>query len=117
MSLTTRPCRSARLGTIRPVAIAAYLVGLLACDPYVTVTGVVRESSGGPLADVTVTLRTVGREPDIARTVSDGKFNVGMVGADPRKTSISFTKTGFRGIEETVGEEERRMMEVTLDPE
>lgn len=96
--------------------MVAVALGLVACDPYVTVTGVVREPSGAPLPDVVVTLQTVGREPDRATTSDDGSFNVGIVGADPQRTRISFQKEGFKQLDEVVGKEEGRTMEVTLLP-
>jgi hypothetical protein len=37
--------------------------------------------------------------------MSDGTFNVGMVGADPRKTQVSFHKNGFRDVARELGEE------------
>jgi hypothetical protein len=86
------------------------------CDLNVTVTGVVRDPSGVPLQDVAVTLQTPGREPDRARTTSDGTFNVGIVGADPRKTRVSFHKDGFQDVARDLGEEARPTMEVTLIP-
>lgn len=112
--LPTRLRRASRLPTRRGVVLAAAVLGLAACDPSVTVKGIVREGSGGPLEDVTVTLRTDGREPDVDKTNSDGKFNVGIVGADPQKTSVSFTKAGFQETVQIVGQEERRTMDVTL---
>jgi hypothetical protein len=97
------------------------VIGLLAielggCDPYVKVSGFVRHPSGAPLAEVTVVLRTGGREPHQAKTGDDGAFDVGIVGADPRATYISFVRDGFQPVEEVVGDEERRVMEVTLQP-
>lgn len=86
------------------------------CDPYVKVSGFVRQPSGAPLAEVTVVLRTTGREPHQAKTGNDGAFDVGIVGADPRATYISFARDGFQPVEEVVGDEERRTMEVTLQP-
>lgn len=108
-----------RLGLSRIRRLAA--IGLLAielggCDPYVKVSGVVRQPSGAPLAEVTVVLRTAGREPHRAQTGNDGAFEVGIVGADPRATYISFARDGFQPVEEVVGDEERRAMEVTLQP-
>lgn len=86
-------------------------------DPYVKVDGVVRQPSGSPLGDVSVVLRTTGREPRMVKTGSDGAFDVGIVGADPRATFISFSRHGYRALEQVVGEEERRTMEITLQPE
>ena len=96
--------------------MAVVALGLAACDPYVKVTGVVREPSGTPLENVTVTLTMPGREPDIDTTANDGNFNVGIVGADSEKTSIAFRKDGFQPIEELVGRQEQRTMAVTLLP-
>ena len=102
---------------VRQLAVAAAVaIGSIGCDPYVKVTGVVRDSSGAPLAKVTVTLETADREPRSATTGSDGTFHVGLVGADPRLTHISFQREGFQGIRQTVGEEEQRTMAVILLP-
>src|SRR5690349_6904481 len=108
-----------RLGFYRVCRLA--VIGMLAialsgCDPYVKVSGFVRQPSGAPLAEVTVVLRTTGREPHQAKTGNDGAFDVGIVGADPRATYISFACDGFQPVEEVVGDEERRTMEVTLRP-
>lgn len=97
------------------VSVAGMLaLALAGCDPYVKVDGVVRQASGGPLGDVSVVLRTTGREPRLVKTGNDGAFDVGIVGADPRETYISFRKDGYQPLEEVVGEEERRTMAVTL---
>jgi hypothetical protein len=68
------------------------------------------------LQDVAVTLQTAGREPDTARTVGDGSFNVGIVGADPSQTRISFHKDGFRDVEKALGGQARPTLQVTLIP-
>jgi hypothetical protein len=67
------------------------------------IAGYLGRPSGAPLAEVTVVLRTTGREPHQARTGNDGSFDVGIVGADPRATYISFARDGFQPIEEVVG--------------
>jgi hypothetical protein len=109
--------RRARTLSARQLGIAAAVaIGSIGCDPYVKVTGVVRESSGAPLAGVNVTLETADREPRSDTTASDGTFHVGMIGADPRLTYISFERDGFQRIQEVVGEEEQRTMEVKLLP-
>jgi hypothetical protein len=97
-------------------AILAGALGFAACDLNVTVTGIVRDPSGRPIQDVAVTLQTPGREPDRARTVVDGTFNVGIVGADPRQTRISFHKDGFQDVARELGEEARPTIDVTLMP-
>jgi hypothetical protein len=107
-------CGSSRVCWLATVGLLA--VQLDGCDPYVKVSGVVGQPSGSPLGEVTVVLRTAGREPDRAKTANDGAFDVGIVGADPRVTYISFARDGFQPVEEVVGDEERRAMEVTLQP-
>jgi hypothetical protein len=108
------PQTAARL-IARPAIVIAAL-GLQACDLNVTVTGVVRDPSGRPLQGVAVTLETPGREPDRATTIADGTFNVGIVGAEPRQTRISFHKDGFQEVARELGEDARPTMEVTLSP-
>jgi len=98
------------------MAAIAAAAGLAACDLNVTVTGVVRNPSGVPLENVAVTLQTPGREPDRASTIGDGSFNVGIVGADPRRTRISFHKDGFQDVARELGDEPRPTLEITLVP-
>jgi hypothetical protein len=99
------------------LALVTAAVELAACDLNVTASGVVRDPSGAPLKNVAVTLQAPGREPDRSTTVSDGSFTVGIVGADPRQTRISFHKDGFRDVVRELGEEARPTMEVTLIPD
>ena len=73
-------------------AIGLLAIELGGCDPYTKVSGVVRQPSGAPLAEVTVVLSTAGREPHQVKTGNDGAFEVGIVGADPRVTYISFAR-------------------------
>jgi hypothetical protein len=113
-ALRTWRAATARFGF--SVAMVTASAGPAGCDLNVTVTGVVRDPSGAPLQDVAVTLQTPGREPDRTTTTSDGTFNVGIVGADPRKTKVSFHKDGFQDVARDLGEEARPAMEVTLVP-
>jgi hypothetical protein len=85
-----------------------------ACDENVTVTGVVRSQTAAPVPGVSVTLETSGRAPDKATTGEDGSFNVGIVGADPRRTRIHFEKTGFIPQERNLGREARSTMNIVL---
>lgn len=105
---------AARFGGRPAILIAA--LSFAACDLNVTVTGVVRDPSGRPIQDVDVTLQTPGREPDRTKTIVDGTFNVGIVGADPRQTTISFHKDGFQDVARELGEEARPTIDVTLTP-
>jgi hypothetical protein len=111
-----RTWRDATANFCLSVAIVTAGVGSAACDLNVTVTGIVRDPTGAPLQDVAVTLLTPGRQPDKARTTSDGTFNVGIVGADPRQTKISFHKDGFQDLARELGEDARPAIEVTLIP-
>jgi hypothetical protein len=106
--------RTLRQKVNRVAGVVAVAFSLIACDPYVNVTGVVRDSSGAPLPDVAVTLTMPGRVPDKATTGSDGSYNVGIVGADSKRSRISFEKVGFKSIEQIVGEPEQRTMDVAL---
>ena len=87
-------------------AVAVAVMGS-ACDTYVTVTGVVRDASGSPIQDVAVELQTAGREPHRATAAGNGSFSVGIVGADPRSTSISFRKDGYQDVRRIVGQDAR----------
>ena len=87
-----------------------------ACDENVTVTGVVRSQSAAPLSGVSVTLETSGRAPDKTTTGDEGSFNVGIVGADPRRTRIHFEKTGFVSQDRNLDREARSTMNIVLLP-
>jgi len=95
-------------------AVAIAVTGS-ACDSYVTVNGVVRDSAGAPLQDVAVELETTGRAVHPAKTASDGSFDVGIVGAEWRKTSISFRKDGYQDMRRGLAAE-RSTINVTLRP-
>ena len=106
-----------QLGLAKRLTLAAAMaVASAACDPYVTVTGVVRDTSGSPIQDVTVDLETAGRSARRSTTANNGSFNIGMVGVDPRSTSISFRKQGFQDVRKVVGENARATINVTLVP-
>jgi hypothetical protein len=85
-----------------------------ACDQNVTVTGVVRNQAAAALPGVSVTLETSGRAPDKATTSADGSFNVGIVGADPRRTRIRFEKSGFVSQERDLGRDARSTMNIIM---
>ena len=105
-----------RRGLLTRLAFAvAIAVTGSACDSYVTVDGVVRDPSGAPLQDVAVELETPGRAIHPAKTASDGSFDVGIVGAEWRKTSISFRKDGYQDMRRGLGAEQSTM-NVTLRP-
>jgi hypothetical protein len=97
----------------RVAAVIGVAFCLTACDPYVDLEGVVRDSSGAPLPGVDVILTMPEREPRTAVTASDGSYNVGMVGADS-SARISFRKVGFKPVEEVVGKPVQRTKDVTL---
>ena len=40
-------------------------------------------------------LEAPGRVAHVERTADDGTFHIGMVGADPKRTSISFERGGY----------------------
>ena len=87
---------------------------LSGCDPYVSVTGTIRDQSGSLVEGVTVTLQVPSREPDIKITGPDGTFNVSMVGAEPAKTRIVFRKEGCEPLERDIQKEAMASMDVVL---
>ena len=97
-----------RLGSLKRLtfAVAMAFAGS-ACDPYVTVKGVVRDPSGAPIQDVAVELETPGRTPDRAKTASDGSYSVGIVGAELAKSSVSYRKDGYLDLHRSVGKDRR----------
>jgi len=106
-----------RLGLAKRLTFAAaFAAASAACDPYVTVTGVVQDKSGSPIQGVIVELETAGRMPHRSETTSNGSFHIGMVGADPRSTSVSFRKDGYQDVRRNVGERPRPTINVTLVP-
>ncbi|HET7540499.1 MAG TPA: carboxypeptidase-like regulatory domain-containing protein [Polyangiaceae bacterium] len=106
-----------RLGLTKLLMCAVtFAAASAACDPYVTVTGVVQDESGAPIQGVIVELETAGRTPHRTETTSNGSFHVGMVGADPRSTSVSFRKEGFQDVRRNVGKKPRPNINVILVP-
>jgi hypothetical protein len=103
------------------VRVSAFLLASIfwpaGCDQNVSATGTVRDPSGVPLESVSVTMETTGRAPDIANTAKDGAFNVGIIGADPRATRISFQKPGYKRIQQPLGPDPRPVLQITLVPE
>lgn len=101
---------------LRRVLLFAWIaIGSAACDPVVNPTGTVRDPAGVPLEHVRVTLETQGRSAS-RETSKDGTFDVGIVGADPRKTQISFEKPGYTSITQPLGSEDRPVLTITLAP-
>lgn len=95
------------------------VVGLLStegCDRYVVVEGVVHNASGLPLEDVTVTLITPGRPPDVTKTPSNGTFTVSIVNADPVKARVTFVKQGFETQERPLEGRADWTMDIALIP-
>ena len=106
-----------RLGLVKRLTFAvAISVAGAACDLNVTVTGVVKDPSGSAIQDVAVELETAGRAPHRAKTASNGSFHVGIVGADPRSTNISFRKDGYQDVRRVLGTDARPTINVTLVP-
>jgi carboxypeptidase family protein len=112
-----RVCRL-RFGT--GVAILLACGAALSCqrsssaDSSVNVDGTVHDRSGVPLADVVVTLSAPEREPDSVMTAADGSFSVGLTGAVPQRTHISFHKSGYKALEQSLGEEASPRMNIAL---
>jgi hypothetical protein len=110
---------TAMICRISALSLAAALLALASagCDPVVDVSGTVHNQAGVPLEGVVVTLTMPKRVPDTVKTAKDGSFVVGLIGADPLKTRISFQKDGYKKLEQPVGKEERVTVEITLLPD
>lgn len=89
---------------------------LSGCDQNVTVSGVVRAQADAALAGVGVTLETNRRAPHTSMTAADGSYSVGMVGADPKQTTIQFEKPGYQTVKQPIGANARTTLNVTLSP-
>ena len=96
--------------------LALCVVFAVACDENVTVSGVVRSQAATPLPGVSVILETSGRAPDKATTGDDGAFNIGIVGAAPRRTRIRFERSGFVSQERNLDREARSTVNIMLLP-
>jgi hypothetical protein len=99
-------------GARRAVLIA--FAFLLACDPVIRVKGIVHDQNGTPLDEVTVTLNVEGRPSYTASTAKDGSFHIGMVGAKPERTNLTFQKRGYRTIQERVRSARTSGLDITL---
>ena len=100
----------------RAIASASLALTLIACDPVLRVKGVVHDEHGRPLDQVIVTLHTEGRPPRQAITAKDGSFSVGIVGAEPRDSKVSFGKDGFKTVEQPLGSRRELELDITLKP-
>jgi len=89
----------------------------IACDPTIRVEGTVHDRQGNPLEGVTVTLQSEGRGPHKTATAKDGSFGIGIVGADPRQTRLSFEKEGYKTVDLPLGGNDRASLQVTLERE
>ncbi len=89
------------LNTILLIVIVS--ISLIACnalgEPMVAARGVVKDVNGNPLEGVSVVFETLNRVPSKTVTRKDGVFDLTLIGADPKKTKISFTKTGYKSFE------------------
>jgi hypothetical protein len=95
-------------------AVTGLMIG--ACDPTVRVTGVVRGVDGKPLADVTVTVQAERRGPHVSTTAPDGSFAVGVVGAKPERTKVSFQRAGYQPLHRVLGAGRPTSFTIVLEP-
>jgi Carboxypeptidase regulatory-like domain len=75
----------------------AFVVGLVACDAFTTVQGMVVDQDGNPIsgAVVTLTLVATGRARQMT-TGQDGKFDVALAhGAFPGRFDLVTSKSGY----------------------
>ncbi len=68
-------------------------------EPMVAARGVVKDVTGNTLEGVNVVFETLNRVPKKAITKKDGVFDLTFIGADPKKTKITFTKNGYKSFE------------------
>jgi hypothetical protein len=91
------------------------LFALIACDRVLKVAGKVHDNNGTPLENVTVILQAAGRAPHKTLTTKDGSFTVGIVGADPDDTKLSFQLQGYETLEKGLGGQHSTVLDVTLE--
>ena len=65
-------------------------------DPFVGAKGVVRDKDGKPLAGVNLLLESNNRISREDKTKEDGKYDIGMIGAKPEETKLTFSKEGYK---------------------
>lgn len=92
------------------------LFAFLACDPVIKPAGTVRDRQGTPLAGVTVTLESEGRQPRSVATANDGSFRISMVGADAARSHLTFHKDGFQNKVLQLAESSKPL-DVVLQPQ
>jgi hypothetical protein len=77
------------------VACAIAILSLLGCDPYIHISGIVKNSHGAPVPNVDVTLAQ-GQRWMNAPSAEDGKFDLGMVYSPSKKLTLSLTRDGYQ---------------------
>lgn len=87
-----------RIGILIVCAIA--ILSLLGCDPYVHISGIVKNSHGTPVPNADVTLAQ-GQRSINAPTTDDGKFDLGMVYSPSKKLTLSLNRDGYQRFSKT----------------
>jgi hypothetical protein len=67
--------------------------------------------------NVTVILQARGRGPHRTFTAKDGSFGLGIVGAKPENTTVTFEKSGYKSVQRPLGKEREAALDVTLEVE
>ena len=82
------------------IVCAIAIVSLLGCDPYIHISGIVRNSHGAQVPNVDVTLAQ-GQRWINALSAEDGKFDLGTVYSPSKKLTLSLTRDGYQPFSKT----------------
>ena len=90
------------------------VLSLVGCDPYIHISGIVKDSHGAPVPNVDVTLAQ-GQRWTNAPSRNDGKFDVGMVFSPSNKLTLSLTRDGYQTFSKTFHSRDRlTTLDITL---
>lgn len=96
----------------------------LACDPVTRVTGTVKDKSGSPISDVTVTMYSLNNElpgeskkESEQQTDSSGRFNFVSITPNALRVSLTFEKEGYIVIEKEAQANGESEIDVVLESE
>jgi len=82
------------------VACAIAILSLLGCDPYIHMSGIVKNSHGATVPNVDVTLAQGQRWMNVI-SANDGKFDLGMIYSPSNKLTLSLTRDGYQPFSKT----------------
>ena len=91
-------CRRVWLACLASAIIALASIDAAAQSFNGAITGVVRDSTGGVVADTALTLRNIATDQTVATTVSGGEGEYAFRNLAPGKYAVTAVKDGFQQV-------------------